>query len=70
MQALSADVAILYDRNMSFGIALLDALVHQAGAALGLGFAAEVHETHHVHKMDAPSGTALKLGETLAAGRG
>ncbi len=70
MQALSADVAILYDRNMSFGIALLDALVQQAGAALGLGFAAEVHETHHVHKMDAPSGTALKLGETLAAGRG
>ena len=33
-------------------------------------FSVEIHETHHVHKKDAPSGTALKLGESLAAARG
>jgi len=62
-------VPILYDRNMSLGIAVLDGLVRQAVASLGAGFEAEIHETHHRHKMDAPSGTALKLGAALAAAR-
>jgi len=62
-------VPILYDRNMSLGIAVLDGLVRQAVASLGAGFEAEIHETHHRHKMDAPSGTALKLGASLAAAR-
>ena len=63
-------VPILYDRNMSLGIAVLDRLVRDAAAGLGSGFEAEIHETHHIHKKDAPSGTALKLGESLAEVRG
>jgi len=66
----SQSVAILYDRNMSLGIAVLDRLVRDAAAGLGSGFEAEIHETHHIHKKDAPSGTALKLGESLAEVRG
>ncbi len=69
LELASASVAIVYDRNMSLGVAVLENLVRQAAAALP-GFAAEVHETHHVHKIDAPSGTALKLGEAIAAVRG
>lgn len=63
-------IAVVYDRNMSIGIAVLENLVRQAAAALGANFDVEVHETHHVHKVDAPSGTALKLGEAIAAERG
>jgi len=66
---LSKSVPVLYDRNMSLGIAVLDRVVREAAAALGAGFEAEVHETHHVHKKDAPSGTALKLGASLAEAR-
>ena len=66
---LSKTVPVLYDRNMSLGIAVLDRVVREAAAALGAGFEAEVHETHHVHKKDAPSGTALKLGASLAEAR-
>ena len=70
MAEAATRIAILYDRNMSLGVAVLRKLVHLAGAALGDRFEAEIHETHHVHKIDAPSGTALQLGETLAASRG
>ena len=66
---LSKTVPVLCDRNMSLGIAVLDRIVREAAAALGAGFEAEVHETHHVHKKDAPSGTALKLGVSLAEAR-
>jgi 4-hydroxy-tetrahydrodipicolinate reductase len=68
--ALSESVPVLYDRNMSLGIAVLDGLVRRAAAGLGAAFEAEVHEVHHVHKVDAPSGTALSLGESLAEARG
>jgi 4-hydroxy-tetrahydrodipicolinate reductase len=70
LQAASADIPLLYERNMSFGIAVMQGLVQQAAAVLGNDFAASIAETHHRHKRDAPSGTALKLGEALAAGRG
>lgn len=63
------DVAIVYDRNMSLGVAVLENLVARAAASLGRDFEIEVHETHHMHKVDAPSGTALKLGEAAAAAR-
>jgi 4-hydroxy-tetrahydrodipicolinate reductase len=66
----ASSVAIVYDRNMSSGIALLENIVRQAAAVLGSEFAVQVHETHHVHKLDAPSGTALKLGEVIADARG
>ncbi len=54
--------------NMSLGINLLLALVEQAAARLP-GFDVEVLELHHKHKVDAPSGTALALGEAAARGR-
>ncbi len=66
----ATNAPVLYDRNMSLGIAVLRALARQAAESLGRDFEVEIHETHHVHKIDAPSGTALKLGETVAAGRG
>jgi len=66
----SKEIPILYDRNMSLGVAVMQKLVQLAGSALGENFEAEIHETHHLHKIDAPSGTALHLGETLAASRG
>lgn len=64
------DIAIVYDRNMSLGIAVLERVVSDAAAALGDGFSVEISETHHIHKKDSPSGTALKLGEAIAAARG
>lgn len=65
----AAIVPVVYDRNMSQGIAVLQDLVGRAAAILG-NFEVEISETHHVHKKDAPSGTALKLGETVARARG
>ncbi len=59
---------ILYATNMSLGVALLNKLVEQASAALD-GFDIEIVEMHHKHKKDAPSGTALTLGEHAARGR-
>jgi 4-hydroxy-tetrahydrodipicolinate reductase len=70
MRSASSSLPIFYDRNMSIGIAVLTDLVRRAGAALGPEFAAGIHEVHHVRKLDAPSGTALKLGEAIADVRG
>ena len=57
--------------NMSLGVNLLAVLVERAAAALPAGaFDLEVLEMHHRHKVDAPSGTALLLGEAAALGRG
>jgi len=66
LRAAADAVPVVYDRNMSLGIAVLENLVREAVASLGPGFEVEIHETHHVHKKDAPSGTALKLGEAVA----
>jgi 4-hydroxy-tetrahydrodipicolinate reductase len=64
------DVAVLQAANMSLGVNLLAALVTQAAVRLGHDWDIEVLEMHHRHKLDAPSGTALLLGEAAAAGRG
>ena len=64
-----AVVPVVYDRNMSLGIAVLARSVRDAAASLGMDFEVEVSEVHHVHKKDAPSGTALKLGEIVARAR-
>ena len=67
----TADVVpVVYDRNMSLGIAVLTRAVRDAAASLGTDFEVEIAEVHHVHKKDAPSGTALKLGEAAASARG
>jgi len=66
----SDKVPLVFDRNMSLGIAILEKSVREAAASLGADFAVHVSEVHHVHKKDAPSGTALKLGEAIASSRG
>ncbi|MEA2091132.1 MAG: 4-hydroxy-tetrahydrodipicolinate reductase [Campylobacterota bacterium] len=69
LKQASENMPLLYATNMSLGVALLNKLVYQASAALD-GFDIEIVEMHHKHKKDAPSGTALTLGESAAAGRG
>jgi 4-hydroxy-tetrahydrodipicolinate reductase len=67
----SARIAIVRAANMCLGINLLLGLAEQVARALGPeAFDAEVVEIHHRHKVDAPSGTALALGEAVARGRG
>ena len=56
--------------NMSLGVNLLTQLVRQVAASLDDYYDIEVIEAHHRHKVDAPSGTALMLGEAAAEGRG
>jgi 4-hydroxy-tetrahydrodipicolinate reductase len=63
-------VAVLRASNTSLGVALLDELVERAARVLGKGWDVEVLEMHHRLKRDAPSGTALTLGEAAARGRG
>lgn len=66
----ASQVPVVYDRNMSLGIAVLERCVREAAASLGEDFEIDIAEVHHVHKKDAPSGTALKLGEAVADARG
>lgn len=62
-------IAILQAGNTSLGVNLLAQLVREAAAKLGHEWDIEIVEMHHRHKVDAPSGTALLLGEAAAAGR-
>lgn len=71
LKAASEKMPILAARNFSLGVAILEDLVRKAAAALPLHrWDAEIVETHHRAKMDAPSGTALMMGEAIAEGRG
>lgn len=63
-------IAIVKAGNYSLGVNLLEALVRQAASRLGEDWDIEILETHHNRKIDAPSGTALMLGEAAAEGRG
>ncbi|MEO5640894.1 MAG: 4-hydroxy-tetrahydrodipicolinate reductase [Sphingomicrobium sp.] len=63
-------VAILRAANTSLGVALMSDLVERAARVLGDGWDIEIVEMHHRLKADAPSGTALALGEAAARGRG
>jgi 4-hydroxy-tetrahydrodipicolinate reductase len=69
LDAAATTVPLLFDRNMSLGVAVLMRCVTDAAASLGAEFEVEVSEVHHVHKKDAPSGTALKLAEAVASAR-
>ncbi len=64
------DIAVLQTGNTSLGVNMLAALVRQAAARLGPDWDIEIAEMHHRHKVDAPSGTALLLGQAAAQGRG
>ena len=70
LKAAARHARIIKSGNMSLGVNLLASLVRQAAAALDADFDIEVLEMHHKHKVDAPSGTALLLGEAAAEGRG
>ena len=63
-------IPVLQTGNTSLGVNLLAALVEQAASRLGDDWDIEIVEMHHRHKVDAPSGTALLLGEAAARGRG
>ena len=69
IDAAARHATIVKSGNMSLGVNLLAALVKQAAASLGEDFDIEIAEMHHRAKVDAPSGTALLLGEAAAAGR-
>jgi len=66
----SKEVPVLYASNTSMGIALMRDLTAQIAKILGPEFDIEIDEIHHRHKVDAPSGTSLSLGEAAAKGRG
>nr|HMN52398.1 4-hydroxy-tetrahydrodipicolinate reductase [Xanthobacteraceae bacterium] len=70
LEAAARHAALIKSGNMSLGVNLLAALVKRAAAALGPDFDIEVLEMHHNRKVDAPSGTALLLGNAAAEGRG
>ena len=59
-------IGIVFAANYSVGVNLTFALIHKAAQVLNDGFDIEVIEAHHRHKVDAPSGTALKMGEIIA----
>lgn len=69
LQAASGDIAVLRAANFSLGVAVLNRLLRQAAAALP-EWDLEIIEAHHGRKQDAPSGTALALGQTAATARG
>jgi 4-hydroxy-tetrahydrodipicolinate reductase len=68
--AAAEKVAVLRAANTSLAVALLAELTERAAKVLGEGWDVEIAETHHRMKADAPSGTALMLGEAAARGRG
>ncbi|WP_018182245.1 4-hydroxy-tetrahydrodipicolinate reductase [Kaistia granuli] len=70
IDAAARHAVIVQAGNMSLGVNLLAQLVRQAARALDADFDIEVLEMHHRHKVDAPSGTALMLGQAAAEGRG
>jgi 4-hydroxy-tetrahydrodipicolinate reductase len=69
LDRLGNKAPVLWEPNMSVGVHVLATLVERALAALGPGYDVEVVEAHHRMKVDAPSGTALRLAEVVKAGR-
>lgn len=69
LKAAARHGTLIKSGNMSLGVNLLAGLVRQAARALDEDFDIEIVEMHHRHKVDAPSGTALLLGEAAAQGR-
>ncbi|WP_347303056.1 4-hydroxy-tetrahydrodipicolinate reductase [Croceibacterium sp. TMG7-5b_MA50] len=70
IESAAGAIPVLQTGNTSLGVTLLAHLVQEAAARLGPDWDVEVLEMHHRMKVDAPSGTALLLGEAAAAGRG
>ncbi len=70
IEAAARRTPVVKSGNMSLGVNVLAALTRRAAATLGIAFDIEIMEMHHSRKVDAPSGTALMLGEAAAEGRG
>ena len=68
--AAGQDIAIVMAPNMSVGVNVTLKLLEMAAKALATGYDIEIIEAHHRHKVDAPSGTALKMGEVIAQALG
>ena len=66
----SKDIAIMMAPNMSPGVNITLKLLEMAAKAMNTGYDIEIVEAHHRHKVDAPSGTALKMGEVIAQAQG
>jgi 4-hydroxy-tetrahydrodipicolinate reductase len=66
----SESIGIVFAPNMSVGVNATFRLLEVAAAILASGYDVEIIEAHHRHKVDAPSGTALKMGEVVAAAQG
>ncbi|MDD5678450.1 MAG: 4-hydroxy-tetrahydrodipicolinate reductase [Kiritimatiellae bacterium] len=69
IRKVAAHIPVVWAPNMSLGVNLLFAMVRKTAGVLG-DYNIEIIETHHRHKKDSPSGTALRLAETAAAARG
>ena len=69
IKSVTSRAIVVKSGNMSLGVNLLAALVKRVAQSLDEGFDIEILEMHHRAKIDAPSGTALMLGEAAAAGR-
>ena len=70
IQAASRDIGIVFAPNMSVGVNIVFKLLEQAAKVLAEDYDVEIIEAHHRHKVDAPSGTALRMGEVVAAATG
>ncbi len=70
IEAAAKDIAIMIAPNMSVGVNVTLKLLELAARSLATGYDIEIIEAHHRHKVDAPSGTALKMGEVIAQALG
>lgn len=70
ISAAAQDIGVVFAPNMSVGVNLSFKLLEIAARVLNEGYDIEVVEAHHRHKVDAPSGTALRMGEVVAAALG
>ncbi len=70
IESAGKKIPIVFSPNMSIGVNVLFKLITEAAAALGEAYDAEILEIHHRKKKDAPSGTAIRMAEVLAAARG
>lgn len=70
IQEAARDIPIVFAPNMAVGVNLVFKLLDTAARVLSQGYDIEVIEAHHRHKVDAPSGTALRMGEVVAAALG
>ncbi len=70
LEAAAERIPVLWAPNTSLGVNVVMDLLAQAARQLGDAYDVEIVEAHHHHKVDAPSGTALQMGQTIAAARG